>query len=351
MHHEMPDNEFLLPEPDQDQDSYEHHRFTADPGQEPLRVDRFLTDRIPKISRNRVQTAIRAGNVLVGDRPVKPNYKVKPGDTVVVVLPEAPRELALEPENIPLNILYEDQWLVVLDKPAGLVVHPGHGNYTGTLVNALLYHFQQLPDASADNSRPGLVHRLDKDTSGVMVVARDEYAMTHLARQFFQRTIQRSYVALVWGDFEESEGQVEGNIGRHLRDRMLMDVFPEGDNGKYALTYYKVLKRFGYATLVECRLATGRTHQIRVHMAHIAHPVFNDPRYGGDSIRSGTIYTKYKQFVENCFRLMPRQALHARSLAFEHPHTGEWMAFESPVPDDFSAVLEKWEKYAGGMKL
>lgn len=338
-------------EQDEERDLYELTRITADPGQEPLRVDKFLSNFLERTSRNRIQNAAKAGNILVNDQPVKANYKVKAGDEVVVVMPEEPREFSVEPENIPLDIVYEDKDLIVLNKPAGLVVHPGHGNYTGTLVNGLMYHFNHLPDASADNSRPGLVHRLDKDTSGLMVVARDEYAMTHLAKQFFDRTIERSYVALVWGDFDEEEGSIEGNIGRHLRDRLKMAVFSEGEEGKYALTHYKVLQRFGYVTLVECRLATGRTHQIRVHMEHIGHPLFNDSRYGGDRIVRGTVYTKYKQFVENCFQIMPRQALHAKSIGFSHPNSGERMSFKSELPEDFEGVLEKWDRYTQALNL
>lgn len=337
--------------PDEERDMYELVRIMADRGQEPMRVDKFLTNRLEKTSRNRIQNAAKAGNVLVNDQPVKSNYKIKAGDEVVVVLPEEPREITLDPENIPLDIVYEDKYVVVLNKQAGLVVHPGHGNYTGTLVNGLLHHFSQLPDASRDNSRPGLVHRLDKDTSGLMVVAREDYAMTHLAKQFFDRAIERSYVALVWGDFDEEEGSVEGNIGRHLRDRMKMAVFPEGDDGKYALTHYKVLKRYGYVTLIQCKLATGRTHQIRVHMEHIGHPVFNDNRYGGDKIVTGTVFTKYKQFIDNCFKVMPRQALHAKSLGFTHPNTGEKMYFESELPADFQAVLDKWDRYTQALDL
>lgn len=335
----------------EEEEGYTLYTIIVDPGQSPLRVDKFLVNRTEKISRNRIQQAAKAGGIRVDGVPVKANFKVKAGMEVAIVLPETPRTLTIEPEAIPLDIIYEDDTLSVINKPAGLVVHPGHGNYSGTLVNALLYHYQQLPDVSTDFTRPGLVHRLDKDTSGLMVVAREEYAMTHLARQFFDRTTERTYVALVWGDFEESEGQIEGHIGRHERDRLKMDVFPEGDQGKYALTRYKVLKRFGYVTLVECKLATGRTHQIRVHMAHIGHPLFNDERYGGHHIVFGTVYTKYKQFIENCFRICPRQALHARSLGFEHPATGEWMQFETAMPQDMQDLIDKWERYAGHLAL
>jgi 23S rRNA pseudouridine1911/1915/1917 synthase len=329
---------------------YEHFSVKVDAGQEPLRIDKFLVNRIEKTSRTKIQNAASAGLVSVNGKPVKSNYKIKANDEVKLVLPQPPLKLELIPEDIPLDIVYEDEYLVVLNKQPGMVVHPGHGNYTGTLVNALIYHFNQMPDASQDNTRPGLVHRLDKDTSGLMVVARDEFAMMHLAKQFFDRKITRAYQALVWGDFEEDEGQIEGHIGRHLRNRMCMDVFPEEDFGKYALTYYRVLKRFGYVSLVECRLKTGRTHQIRVHMQHIGHPLFNDDRYGGDAIVKGTVYTKYKQFVNNCFKVMPRQALHAKTLGFIHPNTGKEMMFDSDLPEDFTQLLEKWDTYASFRK-
>lgn len=338
-------------EQEDDEEGYELYRIVADPGQEPLRVDKFLVNRTERLSRNRIQQASKAGGVRVDGTPVKPNFKVKPGMEVTIVIPQAPRELELLPEDISLQVVYEDRQVSVINKAAGMVVHPGHGNYTGTLVNALLHHYNQLPDTSEDNSRPGLVHRLDKNTSGLMVVAREDYALTHLARQFFDRTTERTYVALVWGDFDEMEGEIEGHIGRHERDRLKMDVFPEGDQGKYALTRYKVLKRFGYVTLVECKLATGRTHQIRVHMAHIGHPLFNDDRYGGDHIVFGTVYTKYKQFIENCFKVCPRHALHAKSLGFEHPETGEWLQFDSALPQDMQDLLHKWERYTVNLEL
>lgn len=334
-----------------DQDLYEQYTITADKGQAPLRIDKFLVNRLENTSRNRIQQAASAGTILVNGDPVKQNYKVKPLDVISVVVPEPPREYELKPENIPLDILFEDAHLAVINKPAGMVVHPGVGNWTGTLVNALAHHFAGLPDASADSSRPGLVHRLDKDTSGVLVVAREDYAMMHLAKQFFQRTTDRRYQALVWGDFDEEEGTVEGNIGRHPRERKKMAVFPEGEEGKVAVTHYKVLRRFGYVTLVECKLETGRTHQIRVHMEHIGHPVFNDGKYGGDRIVKGTVYTKYKQFVDNCFKIMPRQALHAKSLGFEHPHTGAGMYFDTDLPEDMQKVLEKWERYTAHLNI
>lgn len=337
--------------PDDDEDGYTLYEITVDPGQVPLRVDKFLVNRTEKISRNRIQQAAKAGGVRVDGVPVKSNFKVKAGMAVAIVVPSAPKTLELLPEAIPLELVYEDDYVSVINKAAGMVVHPGHGNYTGTLVNALLHHYNQLPDASVDNMRPGLVHRLDKNTSGLMVVAREDYAMTHLARQFFERTTERTYVALVWGDFDEMEGEIEGHIGRHERDRLRMAVFPEGEQGKYALTRYKVLKRFGYVTLVQCKLATGRTHQIRVHMAHIGHPLFNDERYGGDHIVFGTVYTKYKQFIENCFQVCPRHALHAKSLGFEHPNTGEQLQFSTELPTDMQQLIDKWERYTAHIEL
>jgi len=322
---------------------YEHHKFVASEGQEPLRVDKYLMNFIENATRNKIQLAIKAGNVLVNDAPVKANYKVKSHDVVRVVLAHPPHENLLVPEDIPLNIVYEDDELIVIDKPAGLVVHPGHGNYTGTLVNGLIHHFQNLPRNSSD--RPGLVHRIDKDTSGLLVVAKTEYAMAHLASQFFNRTTKRRYTALVWGSLADDEGTIEGHIGRSMKNRLQMDVYPEGEQGKHAVTHYKVMERFSYVTLVECRLETGRTHQIRAHFKFMGHPLFNDGRYGGDKILKGTTFTKYKQFVENCFKVLPRQALHARTLGFEHPTTGETMEFESELPADMTSCLEKWRVY------
>ncbi|MCB0401229.1 MAG: RluA family pseudouridine synthase [Flavobacteriales bacterium] len=327
-----------------DQELFEHYKFTADKGQELLRIDKFLMDRIANTTRNKLQQAITDGNILVNKKPVKSNYKVKPLDEITVELSYPPQEIELIPEDLPLDILYEDDDVIVLNKAAGMVVHPGYGNYTGTLVNGLIHHFKHLPDSSMAG-RPGLVHRLDKNTTGIMVVAKTEHALTHLAKQFFDRTTERRYHALVWGDFEEEEGRIEGNVGRSLKNRKVMHVFPEGDFGKYAVTNYKVLKRFGYVSLVECKLETGRTHQIRVHMKYIGHPLFNDEEYGGDKILKGTTFTKYKQFISNCFQLLPRQALHAKSLGFEHPTTGEWMQFESELPDDMQAILAKWDTY------
>lgn len=329
-------------------DLYEHFHVKTDKGQDILRIDKFLMNRVEGVSRTKIQSAADAGCILVNGKPVKSNYKVKPFDDISIVLSSPAREYKLEPENIPLNIVYEDDDLVVINKQAGLVVHPGSGNYTGTLVNALLYHFGQMP--GADPIRPGLVHRIDKNTTGLMVIAKSETAMPFLAKQFFDHSIQRRYVALVWGDMAEDEGTIEGNIGRHLRFRKKMDVFPDGDHGKTAITHYKVLERLGYVTLVECKLETGRTHQIRVHMQHIGHPLFNDDTYGGDYIVKGTVYTKYKQFVENCFSLLPRHALHAKLLGFVHPSTKKEMIFERDLPDDMTQVLEKWRGYFKQLK-
>lgn len=344
------DNE-LYEEADEQDELYEHHRFVADPGQEPLRIDKFLMDRVANATRNKIQVATRAGNVLVNGNEVKPNYKVKPKDVITVVMAEPPRDRTIIPENIPLNIVFEDNDVVVVNKSADLVVHPGHGNYSGTLVNALMYHFKNLPDMGKyEEPRPGLVHRLDKGTSGIMVVAKNELAMSGLAKQFFDRTTDRLYTALVWGDFEEEEGTITGNIGRSLKNRLQMDVFPDGDLGKHAVTHYKVLERFGYVTLVQCKLETGRTHQIRVHMKHIGHPLFNDERYGGDKVLKGTTFTKYKQFIQNCFDAMPRPALHARSLAFTQPITKKRLSFEAELPEDMQTVLEKWRVYIASRK-
>jgi 23S rRNA pseudouridine1911/1915/1917 synthase len=337
---------------DDEQELFEHFRIVADKGQEPLRVDKFLMNRVENATRSRIQNAAEAGNIHVNGKPVKSNYRVKPGDAVSLVLPHPPREIELIPQNIPLNIMYEDDDLIIVNKEPGMVVHPGYGNYTGTLVNALVYHFQQLPvsktaPGSAEaQQRPGLVHRIDKNTSGIVVIAKTELAMTRLAKNFFDRDIDRKYIALVWGDFKEDSGTVTGNIGRSMRDRKLMSVYPEGDQGKHAVTHYKVLERFGYVTLIECKLETGRTHQIRVHMQYIGHPLFNDDTYGGDRILKGTTFAKYKQFIENCFRIMPRHALHAKSLGFKHPTTKEYIFFDSDIPDDMLQVIEKWRTYS-----
>lgn len=324
---------------------YEHHSIKVDPGQEPLRIDKFLMDRIPNTSRSKLQDAAKQGYIKVDGKNVKSNYKVQPGEQVTLSLPYPQREIELIPENIPLNIAYEDDTLAVINKPAGMVVHPAYGNYSGTLVNALIYHFQNLPNKSEDfEPRPGLVHRLDKNTTGLIVVAKNEQAMTHLSNQFFERTTDRMYQALVWGDIME-DGTIEGHIGRSLKDRKVMAVFPDGDIGKKAITHYKVIKRYGYVTHVACKLETGRTHQIRAHFKHIGHPLFNDDTYGGDRIVKGTTFSKYKQFIANCFQTIPRHALHAKTLGFEHPKTGERVSLDSELPEDFVKVLEKWDTY------
>ena len=323
---------------------YEHHKVIATDGQLPLRVDKFLMNFIENASRNKLQQAAKAGNILVNDIAVKANHKVKPKDVVRIVLAYPPAENLLVAENIPIDIIYEDETIMVVNKPAGMVVHPGHGNSSGTLVNGLIYHVENLPTNS--NERPGLVHRIDKDTSGLLVVAKTEFAMAHLSKQFFDRKTNRKYLALAWGNIEEDEGTIEGNIGRSFKNRLQMDVFPDGEYGKHAVTHFKVLERLTYVTLVECKLETGRTHQIRAHFKYIGHTLFNDERYGGNDILKGTTFTKYKQFVENCFALLPRQALHAQTLGFIHPSSGEKMLFETPLPDDFKAALEKWRQYA-----
>ena len=323
---------------------YEHHRFEASKGQSALRVDKFLMNMIENTTRNKIQQAAENGSILVNDVAVKSNYKVKAGDVVRLVLAHPTYEQLLTPENIPLDIVYEDDQLLVINKPAGMVVHPGHGNYSGTLVNALAYHFENLPMNSSE--RPGLVHRIDKDTSGLLVVAKTDFAMAYLTKQFAEKTSEREYIALVWGNIEEDEGTVEGNIGRHDTNRMRMAVHESDEKGKHAVTHYKVLERFGYVTLVSCQLETGRTHQIRVHMKHIGHTLFNDERYGGDSILKGTTFTKYKQFVDNCFKVLPRQALHAKTLGFEHPITKEFLRFDTPIPQDLQECIDKWRVYS-----
>ena len=325
-------------------DLYEHYRFVASEGQVPLRVDKFLMNFIENATRNKIQQAAKAGNILVNDVVVKQNYKVKPKDVVRVVLSHPPHENLLVAEDIPLDIVYEDNEVIVVNKPAGMVVHPGHGNYTGTLVNGLIHHIENLPTNS--NERPGLVHRIDKDTSGLLVIAKTEFSMAHLSRQFFDRSTERLYYALVWGNIEEESGTIEGHIGRHFKNRLQMDVFPDGEHGKPAITHYKVIERFTYVTLVQCKLETGRTHQIRAHFKHIGHTLFNDERYGGDQVLKGTTFTKYKQFVENCFKAMPRQGLHAKTLGFTHPKTGEFLQFNSEIPEDMQACLEKWRGYS-----
>ena len=330
----------------ENKDLYEHFHFVAQKGQQPLRVDKYLMNYIENATRSKIQQAAKDGNIYVNDVTVKSNYKVKPNDVVRVLFEHPPYEFLLVPEDIPLTIVYEDDALLVVNKPAGMVVHPGHGNYSGTLINALTFHFDNLPNNSSN--RPGLVHRIDKDTSGLLVVAKTEEAMTHLAQQFFDKTSEREYIALVWGDVKEDQGTIEGAIGRHPKNRLQNTVFIGDDahKGKPAVTHYKVLERFGYVTLVSCKLETGRTHQIRVHLKHIGHTLFNDERYGGDRILKGTSFSKYKQFVENCFSILPRQALHAKTLGFVHPVTQEKMKFDSPVPDDIAQCLEKWRNYS-----
>mgnify|MGYP003445800138 FL=1 len=324
---------------------YEHYRYVADKGQGPLRVDKFLTARIEGTSRNRLQQAAEANSILVNGNPVKSNYKVRPLDAVTLVLKWPRRELEIIPENIPLNIVYEDDDLMVINKPPGMVVHPGHGNYTGTLVNAIAYHLKFDNIKDLEDPRLGLVHRIDKDTSGLLLIAKTPDAKTNLSGQFFRKETKRLYNALVWGNLDSDSGTIEGNIGRDPKDRMLMKVFPEGEQGKTAVTHYRVLERLGYVTLVECKLDTGRTHQIRVHMKHIGHTIFNDERYGGNEILRGTRFSKYNQFVHNCFDICPRQALHAKTLGFIHPRTSEEIYINSEIPDDMSMVIEKWRNY------
>ncbi len=327
---------------------YEHFKFLVDPGQTHLRIDKFLFNRLEATSRNRIQAAAKAGNILVNTKAVKPNYRVKPGDTISIVLPHPPRKIELIPEDIPIEVIYEDSDLLVVNKNAGMVVHPGYGNYTGTLINALMFHLKDNPLFSSGEERPGLVHRIDKNTSGLLVVAKNELALNKLASQFFHRTTKRTYSALIWGDMKADEGTIEGHIGRNPKERKQMHVFPEGDQGKVAITHYRVLERLGYVNLVECKLETGRTHQIRVHFQYLSHPLFNDPEYGGNRILKGTTFTKYKQFVQNCFELIPGQALHARTLGFKHPTTGEEMLFEAALPDGFQHMLGKWRSYIQG---
>ncbi|HBL74785.1 MAG: RNA pseudouridine synthase [Bacteroidetes bacterium GWF2_42_66] len=338
-------------EDNEDGGLYEHFRLEVDPGQSLLRIDKFLTNRLENASRNRIQNAAEAGNIRVNGKPVKSNYKVKPDDIITIVMDYPRRELKIIAEDIPLNIQYEDDHLLVVNKPAGLVVHPGHGNYYGTLVNALAWHFRDLPLFNSDDPRPGLVHRIDKNTSGLLVVAKTEIAKNKLAMQFFERTTSRKYIALVWGNLADDEGTIVGNIGRSLKNRQVFTVFPDEDRGKPAVTHYKVLERFDYVTLIECKLETGRTHQIRVHMQHLGHPLFNDDNYGGDVILRGTTFAKYKQFVNNCFHILPRQALHAKTLGFVHPETGQEMLFDSELAPDLAEVIEKWRNYISNRPL
>ena len=331
---------------DPQNDLYEHFSFAVDKGQQPLRIDKYLMNFVENATRNKIQAAAKSGHIFVNEVEVKSNYKVKPEDQIRVMFAHPPHENLLVAENIPIDVIYEDDALLVVNKPAGMVVHPGHGNYSGTLINALLYHFDNLPKNSSN--RPGLVHRIDKDTSGLLVVAKNEHVMAHLSAQFKAKTSERSYVALVWGNIENDTGSIEGNIGRHPKNRLQNSVFLDEDahKGKPAVTHFEVLERLGYVTLVGCTLETGRTHQIRVHMKHIGHTLFNDERYGGDKILKGTTFTKYKQFVDNCFKILPRQALHAKTLGFVHPTNNEWLSFSCDMPEDMSHCIEKWRVYS-----
>ena len=346
------DKERLFNEPeealeDEEQGMFEHFRLNVDPGQTPMRIDKFMASHLEDTSRHRIQCAINEGYVRVGEKVAKANLIVRPGDVIRFMMPYRRRGMEILPEDIPLDIVYEDDDLLVVNKPAGMVVHPGHGNYNGTLINALAFHLGISQGPDAEDERMGiLVHRIDKDTSGLLVVAKNDEAQLNLAKQFFEHSIERLYVAVVWGNIKEDEGTVDGAIGRDPNDRLRFKVYPEDDErAKHAVTHYKVLERFGYVTVVQCRLETGRTHQIRVHMNHIGHPLFNDARYGGSEIRKGTIYAKYRQFIENCFELCPRQALHAKTLGFIHPRTGEMIRFDSPLPDDMTSMIEKWRAY------
>lgn len=330
---------------------FEHYRVEADPGQAPLRIDKFLMDRIQNATRNKIQAAIKDGYVKVNEVEKKANYKVQPGDLITISLPTPPRDEELVPEDIPINIVYEDDDLLIVNKEAGMVVHPAYQNWSGTLVNALVYHFQNLPTSQNGVARPGLVHRIDKDTSGLLVIAKSEVAMQGLAKQFFDHSLERTYIALVWGNVKDDEGTIIGHIGRSLKDRKVMSVFEDGEYGKHAVTHYKVLKRYSFVTLVQCNLETGRTHQIRAHFRHLGHPLFNDATYGGDKILAGNVFTKYKQYVHNCFKILPRQALHAKTLGFIHPVSGEQVQFTSELPQDFQDLLEKWEGYTSVMDI
>jgi len=322
-------------------------QFTTDKRQEPLRIDKFLMNRIEGATRNKIQQAIEEGFIIVNNEKVKPNYRIKAQDEIIVYETRRPESSQIIAEPMPLNIVYEDEAIIIINKPHGMVVHPGCGNYTGTLINGVLYHMQQQQLDTENLTRVGLVHRIDKDTSGLIVIAKTETAMSFIAAQFKKHTVHRRYIALAWGDFDDDEGTVEAHIGRNLRFRKIMDAFPDGEHGKEAITHYKVLERFNYVTLLELRLETGRTHQIRVHMKYIGHPLFNDATYGGDRIVKGTIYAKYKQFVDNCFELLPRHALHAKELGFVHPVSKEWIQFNSEIPVDMESVIEKWRKYIG----
>ncbi len=337
--------------PDNNDELYERFSIVIDKGQEPLRIDKFLVNRIEGATRNKVQQAINTGMVTVNGKEIRPNYKVKPSDSIIVFSDMSPEDTDVVPEKMELDIMYEDDNLMIINKPAGMVVHPGSGNYTGTLLNGVAYYLQQQKPGLSEDLLPrfGLVHRIDKNTSGLLVLAKTDKAMRHLAKQFFDHTIRRQYISLVWGDMEKDEGTIVAHVGRHQRFRKLFEAYPEGDHGKEAITHYKVLERFGYVTLVECILETGRTHQIRVHMKYIGHPLFNDDFYGGDKIVKGTVFTKYKQFVDNCFELCKRQALHAMTLGFTHPTTGKELFFEAPLPEDIKQVIGKWRNYVNSV--
>lgn len=343
--------EFQDEVPEEQSELFEHFKIVVDKGQAPVRLDKFLTTRIQNATRTKVQYAAEAGNVLVNGKAEKSSYKIKPSDNISIVLPHPPHINELVPEDIPLNIVYEDDHLLIVNKEPGMVVHPGHGNYTGTLVNALAWHLKDNPMFSSGEMRPGLVHRIDKDTSGILVVAKTEIAMNKLASQFFNRTSDRRYIALVWGELKEDDGTITGNIGRSPKDRRMMSVYEDGLEGKHAVTHWKVLEKLGYVTLVECKLETGRTHQIRAHFKYIKHPLFNDATYGGDEILKGTTFTKYKQYIQNCFKILPRQALHAKSLSFDHPATGIRMSFDSPLPADMQIVIDKWRNYIANREM
>ncbi len=330
---------------EENEEKFELHTFTADPGQNALRIDKFLTDRIENASRNKVQNALKSGFVTVNGNVIRSNYKIKPDDKVVVFSDYEPREIELIAEEMPLDIVYEDDTLLVVNKGPEMVVHPSYGHYTGTLVNGLMYHLKDLPLFSTGEARPGLVHRIDKNTSGLLVIAKTEAALTHLSKQFYDRTTDRLYTAMVWGCPKEEAGTIDVHVGRNPKNRKIMHPFPDGDQGKHAVTHYKILEKLGYVTLIECKLETGRTHQIRVHLKYLGHPLFNDADYGGDVILKGTRFTKYKQYVQNCFKILPRQALHARTLAFDHPVTGKRMTFDSELPEDFAMAIEKWQNY------
>lgn len=338
-------DDVILPDDGDDDELFEHHRIVADPKQSLLRIDKFLMDRLPNVTRTKLQTGIHDGFVRVNDKAIKPNYKIHPNDVVTVSLPEPPRDTEIIPENIPLDIVFEDDHLLVINKPAGMVVHPAYQNWNGTVVNALAYHFQNLPQMKGNEGRPGLVHRIDKDTSGLLVIAKDEVSLTGLAKQFFDHSIERTYNALVWGVPEQPSGTINVNVGRSLKDRRVTTAFPNNDMGRHAITHYSLLRDLRYVSLIECKLETGRTHQIRAHMKYLGHPLFNDAMYGGSEVLKGTTFSKYKQFVENCFKVIPRQALHAKTLGFVHPVTKQFLQFDSELPQDFTDALEKWDHY------